>query len=68
MPRLNNLDQLSPRVISPLRFFSRKLSTTQQKYSLTALELLAIVETLKEIKSMLWGQRLKVYTDHKKLI
>eukprot|EP00804_Cyclotella_cryptica_P031117 CCRYP_011728-RA/>CCRYP_011728-RA protein AED:0.45 eAED:0.45 QI:0/-1/0/1/-1/1/1/0/134 len=31
-------------------------------------KLLAIVETLKEFKGMLWGQRLKVYTDHKNLI
>ncbi len=31
-------------------------------------ELLAIVETLKEVKGMLWGQRVKVYTDHKNLI
>ena len=30
-----------------LAFFSRKLSATQQKYSMTELELLAIVETLK---------------------
>eukprot|EP00804_Cyclotella_cryptica_P001216 CCRYP_012721-RA/>CCRYP_012721-RA protein AED:0.31 eAED:0.45 QI:0/0/0/1/0/0/3/0/427 len=52
----------------PLAFFSRKLSTMQQKYSVTELELLAIVETLKEFKGMLWGQRLKVYTDHKNLI
>eukprot|EP00804_Cyclotella_cryptica_P027920 CCRYP_003819-RA/>CCRYP_003819-RA protein AED:0.40 eAED:0.40 QI:0/-1/0/1/-1/1/1/0/184 len=52
----------------PLAFFSRKLSTMQQKYSVTKLELLAIVETLKEFKGMLWGQRLKVYTDHKNLI
>ena len=53
---------------SPLSFFSRKLSTSQQKYSVAKLELLAIVETLKEFKDMLWGQRLKVYTDHKNLI
>eukprot|EP00804_Cyclotella_cryptica_P018231 CCRYP_005962-RB/>CCRYP_005962-RB protein AED:0.29 eAED:0.29 QI:0/0/0/1/0/0/2/0/249 len=52
----------------PLAFFSRKLSTMQQKYSLSKLELLAIVETLKEFKGMLWGQRLKVYTEHKNLI
>ena len=52
----------------PHAFFSRKLSATQQKYSVTELELLAIVETLKEFKGMLWGQRLKVYTDHKNLI
>ncbi len=38
----------------PLGFFSRKLSTVQQKYSVTELELLAIVETLKEFKGMLW--------------
>eukprot|EP00804_Cyclotella_cryptica_P012612 CCRYP_014725-RA/>CCRYP_014725-RA protein AED:0.39 eAED:0.39 QI:0/0/0/1/0/0/2/0/167 len=34
----------------PLAFFSRKLLTAQQKYSVTKLELLPIVETLKEFK------------------
>ncbi len=52
----------------PIVFFSRKLSETPQKYSVTEIELLAIVETLKEFKGMLWGQRIKVYTDHKNLI
>jgi hypothetical protein len=51
----------------PIAFFSRKLSKTQQKYSVTEIELLAIVETLKEFKGMLWGQDIKVYTDHKHL-
>ncbi len=51
----------------PIVFFSRKLSGAQSKYTVTELELLAIVETLKEFKGMLWGQRLNVYTDHKKL-
>jgi len=33
----------------PIEFFSRKLSTTQQKYSGTEIGLLTIVETLKEL-------------------
>ena len=32
----------------PIAFFSRKLSETQQKYSVTEIELLAIVEALKD--------------------
>ncbi len=32
----------------PIAYFSRKLSVTQTKYSATKIELLAIVETLKE--------------------
>ena len=52
----------------PIAFFSRKLSDAQTRYSVTELELLSIVETLKEFKGMLWGQRIKVYTDHKNLI
>jgi len=51
----------------PIVFFSRKLSEAQCKYSITEI-LLAICETLKEFKGMLWGQRVKVYTDHKNLI
>jgi hypothetical protein len=39
----------------------------QTKYSITKIELLAIVETLKEFRGMLWGQTIKVQTDHKNL-
>ena len=52
----------------PITFFSRKLSDTQMKYSVTKLELLSIVECLKEFKGMLWGQWIKVYMDHKNLV
>jgi hypothetical protein len=51
----------------PIAFFSKKLSEMQQKYKFTEIELLTIVETLKEFKEMLWGQDIKVYTDHKNL-
>jgi hypothetical protein len=37
----------------PMAFFSRKLSKMQQKYTVKEIELLAIVETLKEFKEML---------------
>ena len=52
----------------PNAFFSRKLSVAQRKYSVTEIELLAIVKTLKEFKGMLWGQPIKVFTDHKNLM
>ncbi len=52
----------------PIAFFSQKLSTTQHKYSITEIELLAIVETWKEFKGMLWSQSIKVYTDQANLI
>ena len=42
-------------------------SVAQRKYSVTEIKLLAIVETLKEFKGMLWGHPVKV-PDHKNLI
>ncbi len=52
----------------PISFFSQKLSDMQCKYSVIKIELLAIVETLKEFKGMLWGQNIKVFTDHANLM
>ncbi len=49
-------------------FFSWKLSDTHRKCSVTKIELLAIVETLKEFKGMLWGQNMNVFTDHANLM
>jgi len=50
----------------PTAFFSRKLSGAQSKYTVTKLELLPIVETLKKFNGMLWGQLIIIYTYHKK--
>jgi hypothetical protein len=52
----------------PIAFFSWKLSNTQRKYSITKIELLAIVKTLKEFKGIIWGQNIKVFTDHANLM
>jgi hypothetical protein len=48
----------------PLGFFSRKLTDTQCCYPVTKQELLAIVETLKYFKHMLFGHKIIIKTDH----
>ena len=52
----------------PIAFYSRKLNPAQTRYTTTERELLSIVETLKEFRSILYGQQLVIQTDHKNLV
>ena len=51
----------------PIAFFSRKLNNAQTYYTKTKLELLSIVEILKEFRTILLGIKIVIYMDHKNL-
>ena len=52
----------------PIAFYSIKNIDYQQGYKVTDKELLSIVETLKEFRAILPGQKIRIDTDHKNLI
>lgn len=51
----------------PLSFFSRKLSSSQKKYSPYDRELLAIYEAIKYFRYMVEAKNFIIFTDHKPL-
>ena len=50
-----------------IAFYGRKHTDSQTSYTVTEMEIPRIVENLKEFRTILIGQRLRIYTDHKNL-
>lgn len=48
----------------PIHFASRTLNATEERYSASEKELLAIVWGLKNFRNYLYGHKVQIYTDH----
>ena len=61
------LEQLQKGCWVPLAFFSRKLSTTEKKYSAFDRELLSAYQAVKHFRHYIEAKPFTLYTDHKPL-
>lgn len=62
------LQQYVDNMWQPLCFFSRKLNSSQRKYSPYDRELLAIYEAVKYFRHMVEARHFTIFTDHKPII
>lgn len=62
------LNQIIDGSTEPLGYFSKKFSTTQQKYSTYDRELTAIYMAIKHFRDLVEGRDLHILTDHKPII
>jgi hypothetical protein len=49
----------------PLAFWSQKCDETQRKYATNKKELLSILLMLREFRAIVWGQKIRIFTDHR---
>ena len=50
-----------------IAFYSRRVTDCQMRYTTTESKLLVVVETLKELRNILLGQKIVIHTDRKNL-
>jgi hypothetical protein len=51
----------------PIAYCSRQLNSAESKYSVTELELLALIFVTKQFRCYIYGRKFTVYTDHRAL-
>ena len=54
-------------ILRPVRYFSRRLNGAEQKYESSKMELLAIIEGVKQFKDYLYGRNFVILSDHEPL-
>src|SRR5450830_1404016 len=62
------LQQIDSGSWRPLAFFSKKLSSAEEKYSTFDRELLAAYSAIRHFRYILEGRAFRLYTDHKPLV
>ena len=61
------LMQLEGKDLKPIGFYSKKLNSTEKRYSVTDREAMAIVNTCRFFSHYLWCKPFKIVTDHQPL-